>query len=249
MKKVRVVEEAPVHVIVDSMPAGGSGLTDNELRATPVPVEFDAAQHVIVDSMPAGGSGLTDAELRASPVVVDLGANNDVTIASLPLPTGAATAALQLPNSHDVTIDNAAGGSAVNIQDGGNSITVDGTFWQATQPVSGTVTVTDGSGSLTVDGSVTANPSRPATATLSNVSGSASSVTLLASNANRLGGMIWNDSSAILYVKFGTTASTTSCTVKMIADAYFEIPFWYTGRIDGIWASATGNARITELTA
>lgn len=36
----------------------------------------------------------------------------------------------------DVTINNASGASAVNIQDGGNSITVDGTFWQATQPVS-----------------------------------------------------------------------------------------------------------------
>lgn len=36
----------------------------------------------------------------------------------------------------DVTINNASGASAVNIQDGGNSITVDGTFWQTTQPVS-----------------------------------------------------------------------------------------------------------------
>ena len=34
------------------------------------------------------------------------------------------------------------GASALPIQDGGNSITVDGTFWQATQPVSGTVAVT-----------------------------------------------------------------------------------------------------------
>jgi len=33
----------------------------------------------------------------------------------------------QLPDGHNVTIDNAAGASAVNIQDGGNSITVDGT--------------------------------------------------------------------------------------------------------------------------
>lgn len=59
-----------------------------------------------------------------------------ISAATLPLPTGAATSALQLPNSHDVTVDNAAGVSAVNIQDGGNSLTVDGTFFQATQPVS-----------------------------------------------------------------------------------------------------------------
>lgn len=48
-----------------------------------------------------------------------------VTAASLPLPSGAATAALQLPDSHNVTVDNAAGAAAVNVQDGGNSVTVD----------------------------------------------------------------------------------------------------------------------------
>lgn len=46
------------------------------------------------------------------------------------LPTGAATSAGQLADGHNVTVDNAAGAAAVNIQDGGNSITVDngGTF-------------------------------------------------------------------------------------------------------------------------
>jgi len=86
------------------------------------------------------------------------------------------------------------------------------------------------------------------TATLSNVAASATSVTLLAANAGRKGATIQNDSSAILYVKFGTTASTTSYTIQMAANSYYEVPFAYTGRMDGIWASATGNARITELT-
>lgn len=86
------------------------------------------------------------------------------------------------------------------------------------------------------------------TATLSNVAGSASSVTLLSANTGRLGATIVNDSTANLYVKFGTTASTTSYTVLLGASAYYEVPFQYTGRIDGIWDSATGNARITELT-
>lgn len=49
-----------------------------------------------------------------------------VSAASLPLPAGAATSALQLADGHNVTIDNASAGAAVNIQDGGNSITVDG---------------------------------------------------------------------------------------------------------------------------
>jgi hypothetical protein len=129
-----------LHVVVDEMPVGGSGLTDAELRATPVEVTVENIPHVIVDSMPAGGSGLTDAELRDTPVPVtgtvsvtepvsidDNGGSVTIDATALPLPTGAATAALQLPDSHNVTVDNAAGASAVNIQDGGNSITVDGT--------------------------------------------------------------------------------------------------------------------------
>lgn len=91
---------------------------------------------------------------------------------------------------------------------------------------------------------------RSATATLTNVAASASSVSILASNANRKGAMVYNDSTAILYLKFGTTASTSSFTVLMVAGSYYELPpsSIYTGAIDGIWASATGNARITELT-
>lgn len=86
------------------------------------------------------------------------------------------------------------------------------------------------------------------TATLANVAGSASSVTLIASNANRRGATIQNDSTAILYVKFGSSASSTSYTVKMTADSYYEVPFGYTGIITGIWVSATGSARVTEMT-
>jgi len=66
-------------------------------------------------------------------------ATQPVSAAALPLPSGAATSALQTqPGTDigDVTVNNGAGAGAVPIQDGGNSITVDGTFWQATQPVS-----------------------------------------------------------------------------------------------------------------
>jgi hypothetical protein len=86
-------------------------------------------------------------------------------------------------------------------------------------------------------------------ATLSNATSSASNVTLIASNGARKGLTIFNDSTAILYVKFGTTASTTSFTVKMTGGAYYEMPTpVYTGIVDGIWDSANGAARITEFT-
>ena len=106
-----------------------------------------------------------------------------------------------------------------------------------------------------VSGTVTSTPTKSATATLSNVAASVTSVTILASNANRLGATIYNDSSSLLYLKFGSTASSTSFTVPMLgnstagAAAYYEVPANYTGIITGIWVSATGNARVTELTA
>jgi hypothetical protein len=84
-------------------------------------------------------------------------------------------------------------------------------------------------------------------AALTNVSGSASSVTLLVANVNRKGATIFNDSTASLYVKFGSTASTTSFTVRLFTNDYYEVPAGYNGIITGIWASATGSARVTEL--
>lgn len=88
-----------------------------------------------------------------------------------------------------------------------------------------------------------------AAATLANVSGSATSVTLQAANTARRGWTALNDSSAALYVKFGATASTVSFTVKVPAGGYFEMPKpVYTGVIDGIWDSAAGAVRVTEIT-
>ena len=99
----------------------------------------------------------------------------------------------------------------------------------------------------------TSRPLQAATATLSNVASSASSVTLLAANTGRLGVVIVNDSTAILYVKFGSTASTTSFTYQVAATMgtldLTDVPVVYTGIITGIWATANGNARITELSA
>lgn len=86
------------------------------------------------------------------------------------------------------------------------------------------------------------------TATPSNVASSATNVTILVANSARLGATVWNNSTAILYLKLGATASLTSCTVEMVSDAYYEVPFGYTGIIDGIWSAANGAARVTELT-
>lgn len=69
-----------------------------------------------------------------------------------------------------------------------------------------------------VSGTVTVQSTGAGTATLANVPSSGTSVTLITSNANRRGAVIHNDSSAVLYLKYGTAASTTSYTYKVPAD-------------------------------
>jgi hypothetical protein len=81
------------------------------------------------------------------------------------------------------------------------------------------------------------------------VAGATSNTQLLAANTVRKGATIFNDSTADLYLALGTTAASTSnFTIKLPAGGYYEAPFSYSGEIRGIWSSATGNARVTELT-
>ena len=85
-------------------------------------------------------------------------------------------------------------------------------------------------------------------ATMSNVAASASSVALFTEQHGASNRSVQNDSAATLYLKFGATASTTSYTVLVPPGAYYEFPRpAYDGTVHGIWSSATGSARLTEV--
>jgi hypothetical protein len=72
---------------------------------------------------------------------------------------------------------------------------------------------------------------------------------MLASNTARRAFNLYNDSSSAVYIKFGSSASTTSFTVKLAAAGYYESPtLVYRGIVTAIWDTATGSMRITELT-
>ena len=86
------------------------------------------------------------------------------------------------------------------------------------------------------------------TGTCTSVTASTSTVTLLAVNTSRIGAVIYNASTATCYVKFSSAASTTSYTVQIGANGYFEVPFGYTGIITAVWSAVNGNAQITEMT-
>lgn len=133
-----------------------------------------------------------------------------------------------------------------------NQVVVDGgTIDSITNPVPVTGPLTDTqlrAAPVPVTGTVTTAQPSSATASVTSVSASATSVQLLASNASRKAFSVFNDSSAVLYIKFGVTASSTSYTVQVPKNGFYESgSVIYTGEIDGVWASASGAARITEL--
>lgn len=134
MSRVRIKSNSdPLHVVVDSMPAGGAGLTDTELRASPVVVDLGANNDVTV----TGNVAVTGTFFQAAQPITDNGGSLTV--------DGTFFQATQ-PISGTVTAN--AGTGPWPITDNAGSLTVDGT-----------VTVTDGSGSLTVDGTVAATQS------------------------------------------------------------------------------------------
>lgn len=84
---------------------------------------------------------------------------------------------------------------------------------------------------------------------LSSVAAAAADTLLLAANDNRNGATFYNDSTAILYVALGDTeASTTNYSFQVPPYGILILEPWnWAGEVRGIWASATGSARITEL--
>jgi hypothetical protein len=90
----------------------------------------------------------------------------------------------------------------------------------------------------------------PANAAVSRVSASATAVTLAAAQTIRVGLIVYNDSTSDLYLKFGSSASTTDFTYFIPAGGTWESVngVSYTGIVTGIWTTATGAAQVTELT-
>jgi hypothetical protein len=136
----------------------------------------------------------------------------------------------------------------------GNPVTVDaqlvGTDRQQT------VTIGDGTNAgriakVDTDGSLIVETNPATTAVKTNVTSTTTSTTILAANANRRGAIIFNDSTAILYISYGTsTTSTTSYSVRVAAAAVYllDVPL-YSGAMTGVWASANGAARVTDISA
>jgi hypothetical protein len=242
--------------IAGTVPVSGP-LTDAQLRATAVPVSGTFWQA----TQPVSGP-LTDTQLRATavPVTGTVGVSGTVPVSGPLTDTQLRASAVPIAGTVGVSGTVPVSGPLTDAQIRATALPVSGTFWQATQPVSGPLTDTQlRATAVPVSGPLTdaqlratavpVSTPRPATGALSNVAGTTTSGTILAANTARVGATIWNDSTAILYLRLASgTASASACTVKLIADAYYEVPNGYAGVITGVWASAAGFARVTELT-
>ena len=86
------------------------------------------------------------------------------------------------------------------------------------------------------------------TPTTTSVASSATSVTILASNANRRGISIANDSTAVLRLSYATPATAANAFIVMQPGSFLWLDqqLMITSTIYGIWAAANGTAQVTE---
>ena len=247
------------------------GLTDTQLRATAVPVSVAS-----VPSHPVTNVGTFAVQVTSVPTTPVTGtfwqATQPVSIASLPalsagtnaigsitntsfgisgtLPAFAATPTFNIGTAPNLTITNTAftanagtnlNTSALALESGGN--------------LAGINTKLPASlGAKVPSASLSVTQAFAATSTLANVASSATSVTLLAANNNRKTAIIINDSTSDLYVTLNASAASTTNYSLFLAAKVGNTPSFlaingddYSGEIRGIWSSANGFARITEV--
>ncbi len=179
---------------------------------------------------------MADAGRDSNRAVTLLGISNTDFTTRTPVTIGADPVTHELLVQASVSI---AANSSVNVNQWGGTAT---TLGQKAMTASVPVVLASDQSAIT--------PTKSSTGTVTQVGDSASSVTLKAANASRLGLTVFNNSSAVLYLKAGATASTSSYTVELQQGDYWEAPANYTGIVDGIWsADSGGSALITEYTA
>lgn len=99
------------------------------------------------------------------------------------------------------------------------------------------------------------NPPQPvgscgcfAVAEVDRVPASATAIVVAPANLLRRGLILWNDSTATLYIKLGLAVSVTDFTWRLSSQSGYELPTpIYQGDITGLWDNATGALQVTEM--
>ena len=83
--------------------------------------------------------------------------------------------------------------------------------------------------------------------TISRIASAISSTLLRPGNPKRTQLIIQNESTAVLYVALDGSASLTSYSFQIAAGGLLNLPTSYLGPVYGIWATANGNAQVTDV--
>lgn len=269
------IDNKTAALVAGRVPVDGSGITQ-PISANALPLPTGAAT---ADNQSTANSSLSSIDgklptLSNGRLPVDVGAislgdvevKNDAgspipaSVSSLPLPTGAATAANQdTANTSLSSIDGKlpalSSGAvpvapAVQLGSGVMTATTQRITLATDGPTVSTLTSIDTKTPSLVNGRQPVESFTPAlTPSTTSVASSASSVTILATNANRRGVSIFNDSTATLRLSFSTPATTANAFIGLPAGAFLLLDqqLIITGAIYGIWSAANGTAQVTEF--
>jgi hypothetical protein len=225
---------------------GGSGLTDVQLRATPVPVVLTSSSITIL-----GGA----VAISGTVSVVQSGTWN-VNVSSTSLDSintktpnlGQTTAAGSTPvviASNQTTIPVALTASSVTILAGTNNIgDVDILSIAAGDNNIGNVDIVTAP-------TLSINPIIATQATTTSLGATVAAQTVAALNANRLGLYVFNEvESGFMYLRYGANASAASYSIRIAAGGFWEMPQpIFTGQITAAFSvSTTTSAKVTEVT-
>lgn len=86
-----------------------------------------------------------------------------------------------------------------------------------------------------------------ATVAATSVAAATANTQLLAANANRKMASFTSNSTGILYIELGATASPTAYTVALNQGDTYELPIAYTGVVSAIWSSTNGACLVREF--
>lgn len=83
--------------------------------------------------------------------------------------------------------------------------------------------------------------------TISSLASATAAAQLRPGNPKRTQLIIQNESTAVMYVALDGAVSLTSYSFQIAAGALLNLPTSYTGPVWALWASANGNARVTDI--
>lgn len=111
----------------------------------------------------------------------------------------------------------------------------------------GEILVKDGTADTALTG-INTKLAAPTVGTVTVVASVITDATILASNANRKGAIIYNNSNSALNLALSNVDATVTYSVQVAAGASFVLSAGdYTGVIKGTWVAANGQANVTEF--